>query len=175
MTAVIKHRNTFIQGVRLVIGDTDEILFSQDELLGYIERFMELQKITSNITAQSNRYRIGFPEDGGFYDVDIVSGYDPDGVYLIDEIAGTILFDINDSGNTGTPPADGDQLTVTYFDVDYNNLIAELFFTLSSNHTKLCMAQSLLTSSMDLTRLKDEFWSSCLRWKAQGDDDCGCC
>lgn len=171
--AITEHiRVRYIDHIRTIIGDTDKVLFTDDELKSYFDKHSSSSKYDATVTAYDNRYRLsGCGCCGGpvwLLRIDDTSA--PDGaVYIIDEAAGTIWFDEDDPDNTATAPTDGDTLDVTYWQMNTKDLVVELFFILSSNHAKLVSAQNIAGIDMDLTQLSNSFYNQAVRWAAQGD------
>jgi hypothetical protein len=130
--------------------------------------------MTGTVTCYSLKYKLNVSCGAGYpvRDVNLVSGYDANGVYVIDEVGGAIYFDADDPLNTAANPADGTQIVISYWMVDVPCLMSELFFVLSSNHTKLATAQSVMGASIDTSKLATEFYNASVRWRAE---NCGQC
>jgi hypothetical protein len=164
------HKSLFRNYIRQLLGDPDKLLFTDDELDGYIERYTDTMPATTTVTCYSLKYKLnvscgsGYPVSG----ITLVSGYDALGAYLIDEIGGAIYFDKANPLNTAADPADGSQITISYWLVQVPPLMSELFMILSSNHTKLTASQSVMGSSMDLTQLAKSFYNTAVRWRCEG-------
>ena len=159
------YRKRYIEYIREVIGDTDELLFNADELLSYIEKHIATQLTTINVTAYNSRYRIntGCYCGGPVYLLDITGGI-ADAVYILDEADGWIIFDSLDPENLAAAPTDGDTIEVAFYTINTSSLLSEIFFVLSSNHTKLVSAQNIAGMSMNLTQLADAFYAQSVRW-----------
>ena len=165
-TMITRYRSNYTDMIRKFIGDTDKILFTEDELESYIARW-RVPKIPFRINMMCFDliYSTGGCNDP-YWNMTIING-DDDAVYIIDEISGTVEFDAFDPDNTATPPVNGSTIQVQVYTIQTNRLVSELFMVLSSNHTKLAMAQSHLGVSMDLTQLSDSFYKSAVRWAAE--------
>lgn len=163
----IRRKSTFVDHIRRVIGDTDKILFTDDELDCYIEAECDQDLTEVSISCNNAKWRVCGCSSGPVKDLNLVSGYHANGVYAIDEISGTVVFDATDPLNLAPAPADGDQIVFSYYRVCVNELLSELFMILSSNHAKLKSAQSIMGVSMNLTELADSFWTQSCRFKAQ--------
>ena len=164
-----RHKSLFRDYIRQLLGDQDKLLFLDDELDGYIERYTDAQPTTQTITCYSLKYKVnaGCHLDYPVRAISLISGYDANGVYVIDEVGGVILFDDADPLNTAVDPVDGTQITIKYWSVCVPELMSELFMVLSSNHAKLTASQSIAGASMDLTQLSKAFYDSAVRWKAE--------
>ena len=172
--AIEQHkRNRYIDYVRQVVGDTDGLLFSDDEMKSYIEKWTSTDLSTATPTASNSRYRVcGCASASPLYELTVTSG-DDGAVYVIDEYAALVYFDPDDASNTAVAPVDGTNITVTYYDVNTNQLFVELFMVLSSNHAKLVMAQNIMGVEQDLRKLSDSFYKQAVRWAAE--PGCGGC
>jgi hypothetical protein len=159
---ITRLKTEFKDRVRLTIGDKEKLLFDDDELDSFVEQYSAPFRTEADIQAYDSKYKLNM--DRPVYELRLEKGFDPDGVYLLDEGSVTIKFDVNDPANSGTPPVDGDVLEVSYYEVDFANLISELFFILSSNHAKLVIAQSIMGISMNLTQLSDSFFKKSTQW-----------
>lgn len=165
----VRYKTIFSDHIRTIIGDREKLIFTEDELEGIIEKHTGNVLINATISAYNSKYKLCCMD---VKDISLVSGYDANGVYLIDEVAGTILFDASDPLNTGTAPADGDTMIISYYDVDRCNLVSELFQIMSSNAAKLSVAQSCGGLSMSLQQLSDNFWKESCKWACEG-SNCG--
>lgn len=167
---IVRHKSLFRDYIRQLLGDADKLLFLDDELDGYIERYTAAQPSGGTVNAYSNKYKVnaGCGREYPVKDITLVSGYDPGGVYVIDEVGGAIYFDAADPLNTGTAPADGSQMVIRYWDVQVPPLTSELFMVLSSNHTKLAASQSIAGTSIDTTQLAKQFYNTAVRWRCEG-------
>ena len=160
-------RKTYEEYIREVIGDKDDVLFTTDELLSYIDKWSDRYLTTTTIRAENSKYYLNCCRAGkGVRDLVVSTGVDG-AVYVIDEPASVVLFDDDDPSNTATAPTDGDTIKVSYYCVCTAELISELFFVLSSNHTKLTSYQSIMGVKMDLKELADAFYNQSIRWKIQ--------
>ena len=166
MTATTRMKMSFKDRVRQQLGDKEKLLFDDDELDSFIEGHSAPFRTNVTLAAHDNKYKLCCCTPVN--DLRLDSGYDVDGVYTLDEGSGTIVFDVNDPANSGTPPADGDTMEISYYEVDYAELMSELFWTLSSNHAKLAVASSVMGVSMNLTALSDLFFKKSTQWKAEG-------
>lgn len=168
------YRTLFIDYVRLLLEDQDKKIFSDDELKSLIDKHTDSQQTVTNVTAYSNKYHLNCccsSEDSeGITGLTLESGYDDNGAYLLDEWAGIIIFDVADPDNTGTPPVDGSSITVSYFEVNLAELMAELCFILSHSTLKLVTVQSISGLSIDTSQLSKTYHEQYLRWKVQADN-----
>lgn len=171
MTVVVKYVNKYIDYIRLLLNDKDKLIFNDDELVSFIERHTEQQPYTINVTAYSNKYRIlmcgcgcGNGEDTAVRDVSLVSGYDDDAIYKIDEMSGTIYFDALDPLNTGTAPVDGAVMSILYWNVCLATLMRELCNVIAQSTTKLATIQSIAGLSINTSKLADQYWKQACIW-----------
>lgn len=175
MTFKQHYRRKYIDYIRQTIGDADELLFTEDELKSHIEKWTGTNITTMSPTASNSRYRVqGCTCGAPMYMLIVTTGVD-DAVYIIDEYAGLIFYDPKDPDNSAAVPADGSQITVQFYAVNTNQLISELFFILSSNHTKLVISHNIMGVQMDLKALADAFYDQSVRWAAEGSDSSGAC
>lgn len=164
------HRVRYIDHVRNIIGDKDSLLFTDDELKSYIEKWMTTDIRTATVTAYNSRYRVAcgcFCSYGqGIYLLNITTGVE-DAVYILDEGSNWIIFDPDDPANLAVEPTDGDQIDIEYYSVTTHKLISELFFVLSSNHAKLNLAHNIMGVNMDMRALSDSFYDQSVRWEIE--------
>lgn len=174
--AIKQHfRVKFIDYVRMTIGDSDKVIFTDDELKSLIEKHMCTQLTTHTVTAYNSRYRVSpccaiYPGcccGVGIYLLEVTVGVD-DAVYVLDEAAGWIIFDPLDPENTAVAPVDGTTISVQYYGVSPCALFIDIFFTLSSNHAKLKLAHNIMGVQMDLKELSKSFYDTAVRWAAKG-------
>ena len=92
---------------------------------------------------------------------DLIAGPFEERSIITDEV---VIFDDDDPDNDAAPPDDGDTIEVTYYSVNTNQLMVELFMVLSSNHAKLVAAQNIMGVQMDLKSLSDAFYDQSVRW-----------
>ena len=166
-------KNRFIEYVRLLLNDTDKKIFSDDELTGLIAKYTDSRLTNTSVTAYSNKYCLNCcPCDNsdGITDLEIQSGTDPDGAYVLDEWASVIYFDPLDPANSGTAPVDGTSITVSYYEVELAELMAELCWIISNSMTKLLAIQSISGLSIDTSQLSDGYRKQQLRWKVIADN-----
>jgi hypothetical protein len=164
------HKSLFRNYIRQLLGDPDKLLFNDDELDGYIERYTDSTPVNTSVTCYSLKWKLNIA-CGGAYPVShisLVSGYHANGAYLIDELGGAIYFDKANPLNTAPDPADGSQINVSYWLVQVPPLMSELFMVLSSNHTKLAASQSIAGTSIDTTQLAKQFYNTAVRWRCEG-------
>jgi len=157
-------RKTYEQYVREVIGDCDSDLFTTDELASYIDKWSDRYLTTAVVRADNNKYYLSCSNTGDGVRNLVVSDGITDAVYVLDEPASLILFDTEDPENLAVAPVDGTTIEVTYYSICTAKLISELFFVLSSNHTKLTSYQSIMGVKMDLKDLADAFYNQSIRW-----------
>ena len=164
------YRHTFINHVRSLIGDNleDKLLFSEDELKSYIDKWMSTDITTAYPQAFNERYRIHNCCNPGqsVYQLEVTVGVD-DAVYILDEFSASILYAADDPANLAASPVDGSSITVTYYCVNKPELLSELFMELSSNHAKLSVYYNMTGMAMSLTKLSDAFYAQAVRWKAE--------
>ena len=166
--AILQHyRTTYVDYIRSIIGDPDGLLFSTDELISYLDRWSSRTLSGATIRAENNKYYLNSCSSGmGVRDLEVTTGVDL-AVYVIDEQAEVVLFDPDDPENTAVAPNDGDTIDVSYYEICTAKLVSDLFMTLSSNHTKLVAAQSIVGVSIDLTKLADAFYQQAVRWEVE--------
>jgi len=175
MAIIQRYRRKFIEYIRQTIGDPDGIIFTDDEMKSFIETFMYTSISSHTASANNSRYRItpcciSYPDCGcaiGIYLLEVTSGVD-ESVYILDEQAGWVIFDPDDPANTAVAPVDGTTIIVQYYTVNVCFLLSALFKTMSSNHTKLTLAFSIMGTNQDLKELSDAFWKQSLRYAAEG-------
>lgn len=168
---ITKYVTRYADYIRLLLNDKDKLIFTDDELTAFIERHTEQQPYTINVQAYSNKYRIlncgcgcGCDEDLAVRDVTLVSGYDADGVYKIDEMSGMIYFDALDPSNTGTAPVDGSTMSIKYWNVCLATLMRELCNVIAQSTTKLATIQSIAGLSINTSKLADQYWKQACIW-----------
>jgi len=161
------HRHRFIDWVRENLGDTDKLLFTEDQLKSYINKWTLTCITTTTPTACSNRFRIcGCCTAGeSIYNLTVTSGV-AGATYILDEYAAEVWFDEYADG-APADPADGDTITVTFFRVNRCALMSELFLELSSNHAKLTIYYNMTGMAMSLKDLSDAFYKQSVRWAAE--------
>lgn len=161
------HRHRFIDWVRENLGDTDKLLFSEDQLKSYISKWTCTCITTATPVACSNRFRICgcFSAGEAVYLLEVTSGEDG-ATYIVDEYAAEVWFDPTADGAPAAP-TDGDTITVTFYRVNRAEVMSELFFELSSNHAKLKIMYDMSEMKMDLRQLTDSFYAQAVRWKAE--------
>ncbi len=161
------YRHTFIDHIRSVLGDDDGLLFKDDELKSYIDKWMSTDIATAYPLAYNNRYRICSCCAPGqsVYQLIVTVGVD-DASYILDEFSASVLFDPSADGAPAAP-ADGHSITVTYYCVNKPELMSELFMELSSNHAKLTVYYNMTGMAMSLTKISDAFYTQAVRWKAE--------
>ena len=161
------YRHTFIDHVRSLLGDDDGLLFKEDELKSYIDKWMSTDITTATPLAYNSRYRIHNCCNPGesVYQLKVTVGVD-DATYILDEFSASVLFDSTADGAPAAP-VDGSSITVTYYCVNKPELMSELFFELSSNHAKLSVYYNMTGMAMSLTKLSDAFYAQAVRWKAE--------
>jgi len=170
---IARQKTVFRDYIRLQIGDKAKKLFGDDELDGFIERFCSHGKTERTVRAHDGKYKIfddcsciSYPVK----DIELISGYDDNGVYIIDEHAAVIYFDEDDPENTGTAPDDGDTMVVAYDEVNVPLILSEIFLTLSSNHAKLTSLVSTAGGSFDMKQLSEMFFKTSLRWAYEAEE-----
>ena len=161
------YRYTFINWVRDDLGDCGKLLFTEDQLKSYIDRWMCNQLTTATAIAFNERYRVcGCGTHEMIHDLNVTVGVD-DAVYILDEVSASVLYAADDPGNLAASPVDGSSITVTFYRVDVPNLMSELFFKMSSSHAKLAIMYDMSEMRMDLKKLTDAFYAQAVRWKAE--------
>lgn len=169
MAIIQRYRVRYIEYIRKIIGDEDQLLFSDDELKSSFDKWSCQTLTTTTARADNNRYKscgccgTGTP----LWELAVSSGTDG-AVYIIDEASATIWFDPDDPLNTAVAPVDGTTIEVTFYTINTPKLISELYLILSSNHAKLKLAHSILGVQMDLTKLSDSFYNQSIRWELEG-------
>lgn len=168
--AIIQHyRKKYIEYIREVVGDKDEVLFTTDELLSYVDKWSDRRLTTSTIAGYNNKFYITCCDANyGVRDLTVTASFsDDDTVYVIDEPAALVMFDPDDPENLTDAYADGITIGVSYYCVCTAKLLSDLFMTLSSNHAKLVAAQNIVGVSMDLKMLSDSFYAQSVRWECE--------
>lgn len=165
MATTTTYKTTFRDSVRILLGDTGELMFTDDVLDGYIDKHTCFQPITMNVVAYSNTYKIDWCFSSGIRNVTLVSGYEDPGAYVIDELGETIFFDVDDPLNVAaTPPVDGSNISISFVYVDIPPLMRELFSSLYQRSAKLTSRQSIAGLSIDTTTLADKFRDMAVYW-----------
>ena len=161
------YRHRFIDHIREQIGDRDGLLFTEDQLKSYIDKWMCTQLTTATPNTFNNRYRIcGCCAPGReIYQLEVTVGLD-DATYILDEMSATVLFD-PDADSAPAAPADNTNITVTFYQVDKAALLSELFLELSSSHAKLQIIYDMSEMKMDLKALRKGFYDQSVIWAAE--------
>jgi hypothetical protein len=150
-----------------MINDKDKLIFNDDELTSLIEKHTGTQPCTVNITGYSSKFKIGVCNcegDTALRDISLVSGYDANGVYKIDEMSGTIYRDEANPLDTGVAFVDGDTINVKYWDVCFPELMRELCNIIRQSSSKLTTIQSIAGLSINTSMLADQYWKDACYW-----------
>lgn len=166
MATNIINKTSFRDSVRILLGDTGELMFTDDVLNGYINKHMNFQAVIANVTAYSNMYKIlCICSNTGVKDITLVSGHEDPGAYVIDELGQTIFFDPDNPINAAvTPPVDGSSISISYLEVCIPTLMRELFRSLYQRSAKLTTRQSIAGLNIDTTTLADKFKELAVYW-----------
>lgn len=167
-----RYSHTLIDHIRSQLGDKDGLLFNEDQLKSYISKWTCTCITTATPVACSNRFRIcGCCAPGReIYQLTVTSGEDG-ATYILDEFAAEVWFDTSADGAPAAP-ADGDSITVTFYQVNKAALLSELFLELSSNNAKLTIYYNMTGMAMSLTKLSKAFYDQSVIWAAE--DGCRC-
>ncbi len=148
--------------IRVQLGDQASQLLSDAEIESEIESHTSSgNRTTGKLTAYSNKFRSA-SDRTPVHQLTIDTPHDAAAVYRVNESNRFIEYK---SG--GTAPTDGDQITISYVGVKFNQLMTALFETLASSHAKLVTAQSIGGMSVDTNRLQTAFRKQAQHWAAK--------
>ena len=159
MTSV-EYKVTLNEHCRNILGDDANDFITDEQIDSAIElHAMWGQRTTEKLVFYNNKGRSSYPKPVHEVLVDIPVTGSTVHVYRIDESTKLVEY-----MSGGTAPSDEDTITISYVEVRFNKIMADLFETAASAHAKMASSQSVGGIALNTSNLSKEFMKLAQYW-----------
>lgn len=142
------------------LGDEAKDFINDEQIESAIElHAMWGQRTIEKLVFYNNKARSSYPKPVHEVLVDIPVTGSTVHIYRIDESTKLVEY-----LSGGTAPSDEDTITISYVEIHFNKIMADLFETAASAHAKMASSQSVGGISISTKQLSNEFMKLAQYW-----------